>query len=75
MMLSLVCRPTYEDDLLNNWTEIRHHNSVAADQLIVRLYERCLDLVDYPEIGPARPFRKGKDLAPDVFCLTVSRDL
>ena len=54
-MLSLVYRPTFEDDLLNIWTEIQHHNPVAADQLIDRLYERCLDLVDYPELGPARP--------------------
>ena len=48
------------------WLYVAVDNLQAADNLIDRIIARCLDLVDQPRLGPARP-----EIAPDARMLVV----
>ena len=42
------------DDLIGIWRHVGGDNIVAADALLDRLDERCFELLDHPELEPAR---------------------
>jgi toxin ParE1/3/4 len=69
-MAALNYLPAFEDDALAIWTHIAEDNPAAADELIDKLYARCLLLIDHPLAGPARP-----DIAKGCRHLTLGRYL
>jgi toxin ParE1/3/4 len=54
------------NDLDEIWAYIAGHSPAAADALIDRLYEKCRQLVDFPELGRTRA-----ELSPDLRSLVV----
>jgi len=47
--------PRAQNDLREIWHHIAAHNEAAADQLIVRLFDKFELAAAHPEIGPSRP--------------------
>ncbi len=41
-------------DLIDIWRHIAEENAVAADVMLDRIDERSSELLDHPELGPAR---------------------
>ena len=69
-MAALNYLPAFEDDALSIWNITAKDNPAAADELVGKLYARCLLLVDHPLAGPARP-----DIAKECRHLTLGRYL
>ena len=59
-MTQLVYLPSFRGDLEQIWLHIAQDNMVAADRLIVELWERCQVLAEHPQAGIGRA-----DIAPD----------
>jgi toxin ParE1/3/4 len=49
-----------EEDLIDLWLYIVQDNPGAADRLLDEIEEKCVLLVNHPQLGPARP-----DIAED----------
>jgi toxin ParE1/3/4 len=58
--------PQAEDDLLEIWLFVARDSVRAADRLLDAISDRCWQLLEYPEIGPARP-----DIGPDIRVLSI----
>ena len=57
------------EDLLDIWLHITRQNSeTGADQTLDRIEERCRQLKDHPQLGPARP-----EIAESARALIVER--
>ncbi len=55
-------------DLSDIWFVISAHDERTADCVLDTLYERCMQLSEYPELGPRRP-----EIATDVRSLLSER--
>jgi len=67
-MATLNYLPAFEGDALAIWSYIAQENPTAADELVDKLYARCLLLIDHPLAGSARP-----DIAKGCRHLTLGR--
>jgi toxin ParE1/3/4 len=54
------------EDLEEIWLHVAYADPAAADRLIDRIASRCLDLMEYPHLGPART-----DIAPEARMLVL----
>lgn len=43
-----------KEDLLEIWEYIAQHDELAADRYIEHLWQRSMELMDYPDLGRAR---------------------
>ncbi len=57
-------------DLIDIWQHIAEENAVAADNVLDRVDERSSELLDHPELGPARD-----DIRPGLRHLRVGEYL
>ena len=54
-MTALDYLPSFRRDVEDLWLYIAQDNLAAADRLLEALYDRCLILRDFPQVGQTRP--------------------
>lgn len=55
-------------DLLDIWVRIAAHDEATANRIVDTITQRCEQLGDFPELGPARP-----EIAPGGRALVTGR--
>jgi toxin ParE1/3/4 len=68
--LKIFQSPAAENDLIDIWCSIAADSPAAADRVLDQIAERILQLIDFPESGPARP-----EIAAEARALSVANYL